>query len=93
MVKKLSYSIYGAGDLGTRELRSLFFAKGIRADFYDTRISDNDRENLATLQKLGLRTVPQVFRPDGKLIGGYEEAIAHLNGVESQAPKMAPSVA
>ena len=33
---------------------------------------------LDLMKKAGLTTVPQVFSPEGKLIGGYTELKAHL---------------
>jgi glutaredoxin len=37
------------------------------------------------LMKLSqLKTVPQVFTPEGKLLGGYEELVAHLDTMDAQ---------
>ena len=32
-----------------------------------------------------IKTVPQVFTPEGSLIGGYDELVVHLNTMSTQA--------
>lgn len=32
-----------------------------------------------------LKTVPQVFSPEGDLIGGYDDLVVHLNTMSTQA--------
>lgn len=37
---------------------------------------------LSLLKMAGLKTVPQVFSPSGKHIGGYEELVMHINNLD-----------
>ena len=75
-IVKNIHVVYGAGDIGTREVRARFFEKGIPIEFRDTR--DLQGGALVALRRLGHDTIPQVYFPDYGYLGNYEQTMAHL---------------
>jgi glutaredoxin len=74
------YTIYVSGDPGSQTLRGMFSRKGVPFETRDIREQSvgGKRYALLRLLDLGLRTVPQVFLPNGMLLGGFEAAESHL---------------
>lgn len=72
--------IYGAGDQGTNELRSLAFARGIPIEFRDIRTTNAEGayQFLQELHKLGGETVPAIVTQEGTFLPAYEAAHARL---------------
>jgi len=75
-----SVVLYGSGDPGTAELRSLAFALGIPVDFRDIRTSDADggRSFMVELSMVTGGTVPVLITPDGIVLSNYEGALDWL---------------
>lgn len=70
------YSIYTSAKCPScKKLVKLLRWKGL--DFEKISIRHNN-EGIKFLQEQNLYTVPQLFE-NGKLIGGYEDALKHLN--------------
>lgn len=53
--------------------------KETKVTFNEINIDENPEER-ETLKSQGLRTIPQVFGPNGDHIGGYEDLVEYLNG-------------
>lgn len=85
------FTIYVSGDAGSKSLRGMF--SKLRVPFVTRDIRKRDvlgkRTDLLTLQNLQLRTVPQVFKPDGSLLGDFDSAARYLKTLPKHAPTLA----
>ena len=79
------YLVYGSGDEGTKELMQTFFELAISVDFRDIRSPDH--ADLKFVREAGFATVPQVYAPNGSLIGNFEATMAHLSSPPTIKPK------
>jgi hypothetical protein len=75
------YLIFGSGDSGTRELCDIFTDLALPYTFIDIRqpAKRGQHDPLKFLADHRLHTVPQVFQPNGALIGNFQATVTYLD--------------
>lgn len=76
------YVIIGQPDcVYCQKAKALLMEKYSDYEYHDITV---DRWLLTFMKMSKLKTVPQVFTPEGDLIGGYEELEAHIQSMETR---------